>query len=153
MPILSGNSGAIALIFIEFWDDRSRFILWLYQSSVCLSVWHTCDLWPHLSTDRNTLGVVGKPPNSSLRKSKFSPDRSLPSPQICGFSPWLAQWKDIYASDAWRLTLHIDVYVFSSQVSLAYACVPSTAWMALKYSYDKHEFLKHFLSWMPVMVI
>ena len=39
-----------------------------YTKFVRLSVWHTCDLWPHLSTDQNNLGVIGKPQNSSFRK-------------------------------------------------------------------------------------
>ena len=53
----------------DIWDDN-RFVLMPYQicPSVCLSVWLTCDLWPHLSTDQNNLGVVWKPQNSSFRK-------------------------------------------------------------------------------------
>ena len=92
---------------MHFWDDRSRYACGLstilYQ--FCPSVWHNCDLWPHLSTNRNNLGVVGKPQYSSFRKSKFGPDQL---PQVWGFSPKLVQWKDIYARDTWRLKLHIN---------------------------------------------
>ena len=59
------------------------------RSSICHtnpSVWHTCDLWSHLSTDRNNLGVVGKPQYSSFRKSKLGPDWSLSTPPKFGFS-------------------------------------------------------------------
>ena len=55
------------------------------RPSVCLSVWNPCDLWPHLWTDWNNLGVAGKPQNSCFRKSKFCPYGPPLTPPNLGF--------------------------------------------------------------------
>ena len=57
----------------SFWDERcdAAFVVYAIPiPSVRPSVRHTGGLWPHRSTDRNNLGVVGKPQHSNFGKNK-----------------------------------------------------------------------------------
>jgi hypothetical protein len=91
---------------IAYEDETNSMSIWrsLLPGSL-KSVRHTCDLLLHLSTNRNNFGVVGKPHNSGIRKSKFR----------------------LYGSTLTSPNLRLQSIAGNSQVSLAYAVVPLTA--------------------------
>ena len=60
-----------------------------FTKSVRLSVWNTGDLWPHLSTDRNNIGVAGILQNYIFRRSEWS--RSVTPTRL--LSPHPLNWR------------------------------------------------------------